>query len=301
MRALELSRDADALDALWKRTLGGVWPIRRGALARVASGGLVVDGAGGLEAVALTSGSALVAVCVASDRRRQGLARELLRAIEPTSIGAGGATYLWPGVPTNLPEAIRFFRSLGWAEDYICWDYAATFDSYRPATLRPTPGIRYMPAPAGYAQAAIEFNEAQLPEYNWARYFVNVPLDRTYVALDDHDEIVGSLLLEWSGRGDGGPWQPLLGQKYGTLGAVGVHPAMRGRGIGTSLVTHATKHLQSLGATACHVGWLVRTEFYDRCGFSPWRSYQMLAAVAGSSSDVAGTADTAGDRTVQPT
>lgn len=276
MRPLDASRDADALDALWRRTLGDVWPLSPGKLAGVASGGQVIDGGDGLDAAALTSDSALVALVVAPERRGQGMGRALVDAIQPTSIGAGGAAYLWPGVPTNLPGAIEFFRSLGWDDDYICWDYAATLPCDPEVVARPTPGVRYLPAPDGLLDAIVEFNERRLPEYNWARYYRSAASEGAYVALDEGDNVVGSLLLEWSGRGDPGPWQRLLGAGYGALGAVGVAPTMHNRGIGTNLVLHGTRYLESHGATACHVGWLVRTDFYQRCGFSPWRSYQIV-------------------------
>ena len=280
MRQLDLTGDADAVEALWSRTLGDVWPISPGRLSSVASGGMVIAGRGRLDAAALTSDSALITLLVAPERQRQGMGRALVDAIRPTSIGAGGAGYLWPGVPTNLPDAIAFFRALGWEDDYLCWDYMAALPCYPDAVERPTPGIRYLPAPAGSLGAIVEFNESRLPDYNWARYFASASLECAYVALDDRDQIVGSLLLEWNDRGDPGPWQALLGERYGALGAVGVEPTMHNRGIGTNLVLRATRHLESLGATACHVGWLVRTDFYARCGFSPWRSYQMVTRLA---------------------
>jgi predicted N-acetyltransferase YhbS len=57
-----------------------------------------------------------------------------------------------------------------------------------------------------------------------------------------------------------------------------VDPAHQNRRIGTGLVAHATAHLRSHGVTRCHVGWLVRTSFYEFLGFSPWRSYQVFDA-----------------------
>ena len=110
----------------------------------------------------------------------------------------------------------------------------------------------------------------------WARHFERLPPRCAVVAVDDADRVVGSLLTECNGFGDPGPWRRLLGPNFGSLGAVGVDLHMQRRGIGTALVVHATQELQSLGVPMCHVSRLVRTSFYRKAGFVPWRAYRML-------------------------
>lgn len=120
----------------------------------------------------------------------------------------------------------------------------------------------------------MNFNQRHFPD--WAPHFERLPPGCAFLAVDEEDRVVASLLAEWNGFGDPGPWRQLLGPNLGSLGVVGVDPHMRRRGIGTALVVHAIHYLQSLGVPRCHVGWLVRTSFYANAGFDPWRSYRVL-------------------------
>ena len=158
VRPLDLDGDAAALDALWQMTLGSVWLLELGRLASVATGGLVVDGGNALEAAAVINGSALVALLVAPHRQRSGLGKALLRSTAPTSIGSGGDTYLWPGVPTNLPGALQFFDRAGWREAYVAWDYCAHLDRYRPPVVAATPGMRYLRSSIDRHDDVVDFN-----------------------------------------------------------------------------------------------------------------------------------------------
>lgn len=159
---------------------------------------------------------------------------------------------------------------------------------YQAPVLRPTPGVSYLRSGGARSEEVVAFNDEHFPQ--WSRYFAALPAHCAYLALDGRERVVATLLLEWSHAGDPGPWRRLLGSGYGTLGAVGVAAGQQGRGIGTALVVHAARHLRSLGVPLCHVGWLVRTLFYENAGFTPWRSYRMLrravaADIDGSAGD----------------
>lgn len=220
------------------------------------------------------NGSALVAILVAPHLQRRGIGMALVKALAPESIGAGGARYLWPGVPTNLPGAIAFFGDAGWVEDYEAWDYTGRLDQYRRPELSPTPGVRFRRGSVERRAEVVEFNAEHFPQ--WADFFAALPIECQVIAVDDRDRVVGSLLLEGNGYGDPGAWQRLLGARYATLGCVGVDPTRQGTGIGTALVVDGAERLRAAGADACHIGWLVRTAFYARAGFGPWRSYSMV-------------------------
>jgi len=274
VRALDLDGDAAALDALWQMTLGTVWPMEPGRLGSIATGGSVLEGDNALDAAVLVNRSALVALMVAPHRQRRGLGTALLHSTAPASIGSGGDKYLWPGVPKNLPGAMRFFDRAGWREAYVAWDYCAQLDLYRPPALVAAPGVRYLRSSSDRHDEVVDFNRRNFP--HWARHFERLPPGCAFLAVDNAERVVASLLTEWDGLGDPGAWRRLLGANLGSLGAVGVDPQMQRRGIGTALVVHATQDLQSVGVSQCHVGWLVRTSFYANAGFKPWRAYRML-------------------------
>jgi GNAT superfamily N-acetyltransferase len=69
-------------------------------------------------------------------------------------------------------------------------------------------------------------------------------------------------------------WRELLGKDSGTIGAVGVAEAARGRGVGTSMVAYACEQLRDRGVRNCHIGWTTELSFYGRLGFQPWRQYE---------------------------
>ena len=118
-------------------------------------------------------------------------------------IGSGGDTYLWPGVPTNLPGALQFFDRAGWREAYVAWDYCAHLDRYRPPVVAATPGLRYLRSSIDRHDDVVDFNRRNYPY--WARHFERLPPRCAVVAVADADRVVGSLLTECKGFGDPGP------------------------------------------------------------------------------------------------
>lgn len=270
MRALDRAADVGNLAVLWERALGSTWPVDARRLCQIADAGLVIDGDNGLDGAALLSGSALVALVVDPRVQRTGIGRSLVEATSPASIGSGGSGYLWPGVPDNLDAARAFFSAIGWEDDYQAWDHIVHLAGYE-APLPAPGGLSFGAATAHDHRGVVVFNEDHFPQ--WARYFRDLPPECTYVARDTNGDIVGTLLLEWSGAGDPGPWTALLGNDYGTLGAVGVIPSMQGKGIGSALVVGGLTSMRDRGVRTCHIGWLVRSSFYQRCGSTPWRSY----------------------------
>jgi ribosomal protein S18 acetylase RimI-like enzyme len=82
-----------------------------------------------------------------------------------------------------------------------------------------------------------------------------------YVCAFDTARLIGFVNLAW----DGGAHAFLLDPT--------VHPECRRRGIGTSLVRHASSIVRSNGIEWLHVDYEPHLEeFYRRCGFRPTRA-----------------------------
>jgi predicted N-acetyltransferase YhbS len=55
---------------------------------------------------------------------------------------------------------------------------------------------------------------------------------------------------------------------------MGLSPALRGRGLGLTLLDRSVQHLARLGVEEMIIDWTVLLDFYGQVGFVPWKRYQ---------------------------
>jgi GNAT superfamily N-acetyltransferase len=289
LRRFEPATDREQVEALWRAAMPPAWPLLPSGVMALREGLVAVQNARlvGLAAVDLAGSIPLVLVAPAGQRRRIGTtlvsaAVELLSAagIGEVAAGSGGTSYIWPGVPLDLPTAVRFFTALGWDSSHDTLDLVADLGDYRPpagASQRATSaGVSITQATRAESGAVLAFESATFP--SWARWFE--PSDQNIlVARDSDGAISGTLLFE--GPGADTVFLPLLGPAAGTIGCVGVAPHRQGQGIGTAMVARASEILRDAGTRTCHIGWTVRESFYARAGYRPWRRYRMFRRTAG--------------------
>jgi GNAT superfamily N-acetyltransferase len=205
-----------------------------------------------------------------------------LRAGSAASVtaGSGGAGYIWPGVPRDLPAAVAFFASRGWRHSHDTLDLVTDLAGYRapPAAAGRAvrAGVTITLAAAGDLAAVRAFEAAAFP--GWARWFAAACPEHVLLARIRSGAVAGTLLLE--GPGADTVLAPVLGPAAGTVGCVGVAPPLHGQGIGTALVVRASEILSQAGVRACHIGWTTRESFYRRAGYQPWRRYAMYLSPA---------------------
>jgi ribosomal protein S18 acetylase RimI-like enzyme len=205
-------------------------------------------------------------------------ALELLRerGAERVSLGGGGQGYLWPGVPANLPAAVAFVRAHEWSWEEVAIDLVRDLRGY----LDPIgavagavgKGISLAVAGAADVPEVLAFEEANFPE--WLDFFRRGN-SSILAALDREGTIVGTLLFR--GPGPVSRFWRLLGGDSAAIACVGVAESAQGRGVGSALVAHASELLRDAGARVCLIDWVVRTDFYRRVGYEPWREYLMAA------------------------
>lgn len=311
LRAYQEDRDEAAVLALWRRALGGRWPVSRAAFRDVLAGhGEALDGdclvaaAGGNGAVvgfvatqtrksldAPELVGAVLVVAVDPAHRRRGVGRTLIegararlwtRGARRVQLGGGGHTYFWPGVPVDLPDAWPFFAALGWAEAERSFDLVCPLRDYAPpdalARVR-AQGFTVAAAAAVDLPAVLAFEREHFP--GWLGGFERVAAAGAHgeviLARAATSGVVGTALIKppvAAGR-PVGVWEELLGRDTGTVGGVGVDPAARGRGIGLALAAHATGALKARGAARSFAGWTWLVDWYGRLGYRPWREYRM--------------------------
>jgi beta-N-acetylhexosaminidase len=264
------------------------WPLLPAGIAMLADG-LVAEaenGPVGLAAVDMAGSIPLILVDPACQGRGIGAglvaaALDALRAGGAPRVraGSGGGGYIWPGVPRDLPGAVAFFTAQGWQHDGDTLDLVADLAGYRPpaaaADRAASAGVSLARASRGDLAEVMAFEGATFPQ--WVRWF-GAGHEGILVARDRRGTIAGTLLLK--GPGADTVFAPMLGPAAGTIGCVGVAPSLRGRGIGTALVTRASQLLSQAGTRACHIGWAASEAFYRRAGYQPWRRYAMFHSPA---------------------
>jgi len=262
------------------------WPVLRAGIAALTEG-LVAEAAGGpMGFAAVDRAGSVPLILVQPGAQRHGVgtrllaeAADVLRTSGITRVHAasGGLSYIWPGVPRDLPGAVAFFAACGWQHSHDVVDMITDLGSYQPPDLthqRPAqPQIRLTRARQADTDAVLAFENSTFP--SWVRWF-EAAGEHILTARDANGDIAGALLFDGPDAETG--FASMLGSAVGTIGCVGVAPRLHGHGIGTALVVHASQLLSQAGTRACHIGWTTRESFYRRCGYQPWRRYAMLSS-----------------------
>lgn len=300
----EPTRDADAVYALWKQTVGDTWPLTPAQLNALlhdpAAAGhwLATDGAHvfGLAATHRDLGApttaTLTALLVSPEWQRRGIgtalhaaSMDMLRAagVRHVRLGAGDV-HIWIGVPDNLRTALPFFAARGWMFDETTYDLTQDLTAYR------TP-----PAVPARVGGVVRFNVAASPrdiddlfafvsrEFpNWVgeyQYILDLgTIDDFLIGRDMAGAVFASLIMfspqSDQTRGDT-TWSLLLGDAMGSLGCVGVAASMQERGIGAALVARGSEIVRGRGARNCHIHWTTVPAFYEKLGYRIWHSFAM--------------------------
>ena len=287
IRPFAPAADRQWAQALWAAAMPPSWPVLPAGIAMLADG-LVAEAARGpvgLAAVDMRGSVQLILVhpacqgrgigtgllAAALDKLRAGGAREV-------TVGSGGRSYIWPGIPLDLPGAVAFFTARGWRRSDDTLDLVADLAGYRPPAAtgeRRAAGITLALAADSDISEAVAFEAANFPR--WVPWF-SAGREGILIARDSAGTIAGALLLD--GPGADTVFAPMLGPAAGTIGCVGVASPLHGRGIGTAMVTRASQILSQAGTRTCHIGWTARETFYRRAGYQPWRRYAMFHSPA---------------------
>jgi GNAT superfamily N-acetyltransferase len=123
IRAFAPAADRLAVEGLWVAAMPPAWPLLQAGIARLGEG-LVAEADSGLVGfVAVDLAGSIPLILVAPAYQRRGIGTALLAAAVDclrrggstgVTAGSGGRFYIWPGVPRDLPGAVRFFAMRGW-------------------------------------------------------------------------------------------------------------------------------------------------------------------------------------------
>jgi GNAT superfamily N-acetyltransferase len=289
IRSFAPAADRESVERLWAAAMPSAWPLLPAGIARLGEGLVAEAGTGPVGFVAVAAGRSVPLILVEPGYQRRGIGTTLLTAAldhmrsgGATSVtaGSGGRFNIWPGVPRDLPAAVRFFTTRGWQHNHDTLDLVADLRQYRPppdahknAASR---GITITQPGSPDLADVLAFEAATFP--SWSHWFAESGPADILVAHDSAGPIAGTLLL--AGPGADTVFAPILGAAAGTIGCVGVAAPRQGEGIGTALVARASEILRDAGTRNCHIGWTTRESFYRRAGYQPWRRYAMFSRPA---------------------
>lgn len=141
IRSFAPAADRECVERLWAAAMPPAWPVLPAGIARL-GGGLVAEPGprpAGFVAVDMAGSIPVILVPHAYQGRGIGTALlaaalDCLRAGGATGVtaGSGGCFYIWPGVPRDLPGAVRFFATRGWQHGDDTLDLITDLGRYRP-------------------------------------------------------------------------------------------------------------------------------------------------------------------------
>jgi len=286
IRPFAAAADRASVRQLWQAALPPSWPVLPSGIGQLGEGLVAEAGSVPVGFAAFDMAGSIPLIVVEPGYQRRGIGTGLLEAAlqqiragtaGSVTAGSGGAAYIWPGVPRDLPAAVSFFAACGWARTHDTVDLVADLAGYRPppgaAGRAARTGVTITRAAGADLAAVRAFETAAFP--GWARWFAAARPEHVLLARARSGAIAGTLLL--AGPGADTVFAPMLGPAAGTIGCVGVAAPLHGQGIGTALVVRASQILSQAGVRTCHIGWTTRESFYRRAGYRPWRRYAMYS------------------------
>lgn len=234
----------------------------------------------------------IATLAVAPEFQRRGIAKVLLEAAE-NKLRAEGVTkinlgsnlrHFFPGLPVQCSAAQSFFEQAGYAFDatkpQVDLDGALLPELFEPA-LAKVQGLQYRQGKTSSTDNVdwIVFLEEAFPGrwlYEAQLYLEQAgALEEVTFAVDNAGKIVGFLFTSTSESTliQPGKYWLQSATEWGSIGPLGLHPAIRGGGGGLGLVAAAMRYLAERGLKYARIDWTDLVSFYGKLGFKPALQY----------------------------
>lgn len=294
VKIINAKENKENLYLLWESVLGNIWPVDRQifdntVFSENSLNFIVKDGGetiGFLSSQIVDRKASIVCLLVKRVYQRRDIGTELVKEllqycktkkIKYVSLGSGGKSYFWPGVPTNLEVAISFFKKLGWTYSGTSVDMIGQLTDYQTPDgifqMIEDLGIKLDFAKKDQVEKLDKFERENFPD--WYGYFSEAikenKLNNILLAVSVNNQILGSVLIDRDKKA----WNRILGGKAGVLGALGVSENVRGWGIGLALAAKGTEILKENDLEVCFLSWTWLIDWYGKLGYKVWREYQM--------------------------
>jgi ribosomal protein S18 acetylase RimI-like enzyme len=231
------------------------------------------------------------ALCVHPDYRRQGIASELLNRAEAyLSTHHSPLTTLYyphhilPGIPNECSAARALFEKRGYTNWRECADLKRDLGEFQVPdrvlrALEANPKVEIRPAREEESPAVLEMVAREFPGgwmYSTKNHFARGGKASDIIIAVESGEVIGFChTADWNSGWllPSTYWFPLLGEKYGGLGPIGLAKAHRKRGLGLALTALAVEDLKNRGVQTMGIDWTNLIAFYEQLGFQVWKTY----------------------------
>lgn len=215
---------------------------------------------------------------------------ELLDAVLRTIRQRGGtelvfgqdSLHFFPGVPQQCGMLKGFLELARFETKGQTFDLENDLSAYDPPERVDASGFEFRRAKDQDMGAILEFFASEFP-LRWCydiRAKMEVEGADTIFGMFEGDRCHGfSLLQDWSGCElpiGGAVWHLDLGEKWGSLGPIGISKEVRGRGLGDALLRESLLDLKARGAQKTIIDWTNLFDFYGAHGFTVARTYDQL-------------------------
>lgn len=305
--------DAPAIVELWNAAFGPSWPLTERLLLQTLEGDPFYEAEGcwiahdgervvgyvlsksmqnaGPELGRFQGRGGIGALCVHPDYRRRGIGTELLnRAEEYLTAHKSPLTLLYyphhilPGIPDECAAARVLFEKHGYTNWRECVDLKRGLEDYVVPekvlhAMEQNPAVEIRPAREDESTQVIDFVAREFPGgwmYSTKNHFARGGKASDIIIAVENGEVIGfchtaDFNSNWLLPST--YWFPLLGEKYGGLGPVGLAKDHRKRGLGLALTALAVEDLKQRGVLRMAIDWTNLIAFYEQLGFQVWKEY----------------------------
>jgi len=231
------------------------------------------------------------ALCVHPDFQKRGIGTELLNRAENFLLENHSPLtllyyphHLLPGVPASCEAARAWFERREYSAWHECADMQRELADYEIPekvlrALEANPTVEIRPAREDESTPLIDFVAREFSggwDYSTRAHFARGAKASDIIIAVEGEEIIGFCIT-----GDFNSnwllpstyWFPLLGEKFGGLGPVGLGKAQRKRGLGLALTALAVADLKKRGVENMGIDWTNLIAFYEQLGFQVWKRY----------------------------
>jgi predicted N-acetyltransferase YhbS len=229
----------------------------------------------------------IVALAVAPEHRGRGLGGRLLRLAEErlrregaAHVRLGGSVgHFLPGPPADDARTLRFWERNGYRLLSQVHDLRRGLADWAPPA-RSNGDYRIGRARPDQQGAILAFLGRAFPgrwRYDMTEAFARGASVEDVLVLEDRAGSVEGFLASWhfgsALLGPGAHWYPALGERFGSMGPLGIAESLRGRGLGLALVAAGMAALKERGVEESAIDWTELVDFYGKLGFRVWKSY----------------------------
>lgn len=190
--------------------------------------------------------------------------------------------HFFPGCPEDCQKLCSFLMVEGFEKTGGHFDMERDLSGYS-NPVEPTPGVKFREVTEADVSSLRTFLQREFPG-RWAHDVMDkVKIEgaaNTCFGAFDGDLLIGfALIQDWRHKLPigGAVWRTSLGEKWGSLGPIGVAESERKRGIGHSLLGSALTNLKNRGVGPCIIDWTTLEDFYGKHGFEVSRRYKTAA------------------------